>query len=77
MNRQVPRLHSEDDTVAETFKRARDEWQDGSYRILDRQAASADEVILHLFVQNSKQNKDVFVKMKKIGNEWKYDGFKR
>ena len=77
MNMKVPQLHSEVETVAETFKRASEDWQGGSYRILDRQVVSADQVILHLFVQTSKQNKDVFIKMKKIGNEWKFDGFKQ
>jgi hypothetical protein len=36
---------------------------------------STDQVILRLHVQNSKQDKDVFIKMKKIGDEWKFDGF--
>ena len=77
MNMKVPQLHSEAETVAEIFKRASEDWQGGSYRILDRQAVSADQAILHLFVQTSKQNKDVFIKIKKIGNEWKFDGPKR
>ena len=77
MNMKVPQPHSEAETVAETFKRASEDWQGGSYRIFDRQVVSADQVILHLFVQTSKQNKDVFIKMKKIGNEWKFDGFKQ
>jgi hypothetical protein len=77
MNMKVPQLHSEAETVADTFKRANEEWQGGSYRILDQQTVSSDQVILHVFAKNSKQNNDVFVKMKRIGNEWKYDGFKR
>jgi RNA polymerase sigma factor (sigma-70 family) len=66
---------SETDVAAEIFKRASEQWNAGNYRILDEQTVSTDQVILRLHVQNSKQDKDVFIKMKKIGDEWKFDGF--
>ena len=77
MNMKVPQPHSEAETVADTFKRASEQWQNGSYRILDKQTVSADQIIFRLHVQNSKQDKDVSVKMKRIGNEWKFDGLQR
>ena len=77
MNRLVPQPHSAAATVAETFKRASDEWQNGGIRILDQQAVDGDLVLLHLQARKLPDNVEVYLRMKKLGNEWKYDGFER
>ena len=73
-NMKVPRPHSEAETVAETFQRSSDEWQNGSYRIIDQKVISDSQVLFHVEAQLAKQKTEVYVKMTKIGNEWKYDG---
>jgi len=77
MNRLVPQPHSTAATVADTFKRASDEWQNGGIRILDQQAVDGDLVLLHLQARKLPDNVEVYLRMKKLGNEWKYDGFER
>jgi hypothetical protein len=77
MNMKIPRPHSEAETVADTFQRASDEWQNGSYRILNERILPAGQAVLRLHFKNSTQEKDISVKMKKIGNEWKFDGLAR
>ncbi len=74
MNMKVPQPHSEAETVADTFKRANDQWQGGSYRIIDQKVVSENEVLFHLFAQMSNGAMEVNLKMSKIGNEWKFDG---
>jgi len=73
-NRLVPRPHSVAATVAETFKRANDEWQGGGVRILDEQTVAADQVRFQLEARQPTQTVEAYVRMKKLGNEWKYDG---
>jgi len=77
LNRQVPQLHSEAATVAETFKRADAEWQNGSYQILDQQAVANNQVLIHVEARKTPKTADVYLKMTKLGDEWKYDGFER
>jgi RNA polymerase sigma factor (sigma-70 family) len=77
MNRQVPQLHSAAATVAETFQRANEEWQNGSYRILDQKTVAADQVVFHLEAQRAREKMEVYISTRKLGTEWKYDGIQR
>jgi RNA polymerase sigma factor (sigma-70 family) len=73
-NRLLPQPHSEAATVADTFKRSSDEWQNGGYQILDQQSVSADRVLVHVDTRSTLGEAEEHVSMSKIGNEWKYDG---
>ena len=75
-NKEVPLPHSEAETVADIFRQANKFWQDGSYCILGEQTVSVGQVVLHVRMETPKWSGNVFVKMKKIGNDWKFDGFK-
>ena len=77
MNRRVPQLHSAAATVAETFQRADEEWQNGSYRILDQQTVAAGQVVFHLAAQRAREKMEVYISTRKLGTEWKYDGIQR
>jgi hypothetical protein len=77
MNMKVPQPHSEAETVADTFKQADEDWQNGDYQIIDQKTASDDQILLHVQAQVSKQKMEVYVKMTKIAGEWKFDGIER
>ena len=38
---------------------------------------AAKEFLFRLLAHNSKQDKEVFIKIKKVGDEWKFDGYKQ
>jgi len=74
MNMKVPQPHSDAQTVADTFKKANDQWQGGSYRILDQKSVSENQLLFHVSAQMSNGTMEVDLKMSKVGNEWKFDG---
>ena len=74
MNMKVSQPHSEAAAVADVFKRADGEWQNGRFRLIDEQATAADQVLLHLEAQKPNGHMEVYIRMRKLGNEWKFDG---
>ena len=77
-NRRVPQLHSEAATVAENFRQTDADWQNGTYRILDRQTVADDQMVFHIIATSRNTTQiETYVKMRRIANEWKYDGRSR
>jgi RNA polymerase sigma factor (sigma-70 family) len=76
INMKVPQPHSEAEEVIRSVQRANEMWRDGSFQIVDQRMVSSDLVILHLVAHGSSKTIERYIKMTKIGREWKYDGFK-
>ncbi|HTR41278.1 MAG TPA: sigma-70 family RNA polymerase sigma factor [Pseudomonadales bacterium] len=74
MNMKVPQPHSEEATVAETFQRASDQWQNGSYRIIRGPVISEGQAVIQVEAHVADRTMDVQVKLKRMGNEWRFDG---
>ena len=51
------------------------------FRVVDQKAISENQVLIHLHVQMAEQSAgpylDLYAKMQKIGNQWKYDGWSK
>lgn len=77
MNMKVPQPHSEAQTVADTFKQANDQWQGGSYRIVDQKSVSENQVLFHVSAQMANRTMEVDLRMSKVGHEWKFDGIQK
>ncbi len=75
LNLQVPQPHTAKEEMARTVARAIENWQNGSFQIIDDQTVSSTEVIIHVTAQEHGEKFTRAVKMTKIGHDWKYDGY--
>jgi RNA polymerase sigma factor (sigma-70 family) len=75
MMSKVPRQSSHAEAVARTASIAENGWRGGGYQIVDQKVVSADAVVLHVYAQVGGKQIELNAKMRKIGKEWKYDGY--
>lgn len=75
MNMQVPQPHSESAEVARTVEDANRFWKDGSFEIVGQETISPTRVIVHIVALGHNTRIERFMRMTRIQNDWKYDGF--